>query len=114
MKNRTYTTFGRPLAASSIPGEHGKPQLAKTPSEWTTSLAALVVLALLGPASAHAAGPRYQLINLGSLGGTNYYETMSGLTGPIPQQQHDCRGRDGYLCDRSFCFNPSRILLRGL
>ena len=28
-----------------------------------------------------AAAPRYLLINLGSLGGTNYYETFSGLIG---------------------------------
>jgi len=58
--------FGRPLAASSTPGEHGKRQLAKTASEWTTSLAALVALALLGSESTHAAAPRCQLINLGS------------------------------------------------
>jgi probable HAF family extracellular repeat protein len=83
MKNRDYTMFGRPLAASSMPGEHGKPQLAKTASGWIISLAALVALALLGSASTSAAAPRYQLINLGSLGGTNYYESFSGLPGRL-------------------------------
>src|SRR5437773_8705157 len=114
MKNSDYTMFGRLPAAGSIPGQQGKPQLAKTASEWTTSLAALVALALLNPAATHAGAPRYQLINLGSLGGTNYYETMSGLTGRYLNNSGTVMGgMDTSVTDPS-CFNPTRILLKGL
>src|SRR5207244_2255523 len=107
MTNRDYTTFGGPLAVGSILGEHVKPQLAKTASAWTTSLAALVALALLGPASTHAAAPRYQLLHLGSLGGTNYYESQSGLNGRYLNNSGTVVGGMDTTVPDPACYNPS-------
>src|SRR6187401_2743932 len=109
MKNRDHTMVGRPLAASSMPGEHGKPLFAKTASEWATSLAALVALAILGSASTQAAA-RYQLINLGSLGGTNYYESFSGLNGKYLNNSGTVVGGMDTSVPDPFCFNNPSCL----
>jgi probable HAF family extracellular repeat protein len=78
-ENKNCVVIDWPLAAGSPPGKHVKTRFCKSAA--FGSLATLLALALLRPAATHAAAPRYQLINLGSLGGTNYYETMSGLNG---------------------------------
>jgi len=97
----------RPLVAGSIPGRHGTPKPAIPAPGRAVSLATLIVLALVSPASAHAAAPRYQLINLGSLGGTNYYETYSGLNGQYLNNSGTVVGGMDTSVPDPACFNSS-------
>ena len=65
---------------------------------------ALVALTLT---AAHAAPAPYQLISLGSLGGTNYYEYMSGVNGRLMNNSGIVVGGMDTSVPDPFCFNGS-------
>jgi probable HAF family extracellular repeat protein len=89
-------------------------QMNKRPgSAKTGSLAALIALAALCPAFVYAEAARYQLIDLGSLGGAQYYETFSGITGRLVNGSGTvASGMDTAVPD-PFCFNNSCLTSHG-
>jgi probable HAF family extracellular repeat protein len=48
-----------------------------------TFIRVVIVITTFGTITASHAAPRYQIIDLGSLGGSHYYETFSGITGKL-------------------------------
>jgi len=107
MKNRIFRFSETIIVANSIPGRHSTPQPGQFAPGRAVSFATLICLMVLTPPATHAAAPRYLLINLGSLEGTNYYETYSGLNGQyLNNSETVVGGMDTSVPDPA-CFNSS-------
>jgi hypothetical protein len=101
---------GRSLAADSVPGMHEKPRFRKSAVACSASLVRLIVLAFLCATSVHAAAPRYQVIDLGSLGGPNYYAWFTGVACRLLNNNGTVVGGMETSIPDPFCFNGGACL----
>jgi hypothetical protein len=104
-KNWNCTIFERALVTGSSPGKPGQVRFGKSAAAWGVSLAKLIVLAFLCAASVHAAAPRYQVIDLGSLGSPTFSAWFSGVACRLLNNKGTVVGGMGTAVPDPFCFN---------
>src|SRR5262245_3406309 len=103
-KNKKFVVMDCPLAAGSTAGKPGKTRHCKS------AAVGLMVLSLLCTASLRAAAPRYQVIDLGSLGGPNYYAWWTGVACRLINNNGTVVGGMETSTPDPFCFNGGACL----
>ena len=104
-KSGNSIIIDRSLATSSTPGKPAKSWFRKSAAECAVLHASLIALAFLCAASVHAAAPRYQVMDLGSLGGPNYYGWFSGVACRLINNNGKAVGGMDTSMPDPFCFN---------
>jgi probable HAF family extracellular repeat protein len=104
-KSWNCVMFERAPALGSTPGRARQTRLGKSADAWAVSLAKLMVLSLLCAASIGAASPRYQVIDLGSLGGPRSYAFFSGVVCRLLNNNGTATGGMDTSTPDPFCFN---------